>query len=146
MTKNNNRKRKNHSQEMNNKADELLTLVGEKLKFSNPEDANDVTGKNIAGKLRTLDPMMRIYAEKIIYDALFEAQLGTLNRYARIEIPQISDQNSPKSAVNNSITDKSIHNSQVHHRHCFFKVLNKMLSTSIKIYSPHNRAYFQFQI
>lgn len=95
---------------MNNKADEVLTLVGEKLKFSNPEDAHDVTGKNIAGKLRTLDPMMRIYAEKIIYDALFEAQLGTLNRYARIEIPQIPDQNSPNSAVNNSITDKSIHN------------------------------------
>ncbi|KAL4152806.1 hypothetical protein QTP88_000639 [Uroleucon formosanum] len=67
-------KEKNHSQEMNNKFDEVLTLVGEKLKFSNSEDAHDITGKNIAGKLRTLEPMMRIYAEKIIYDALFEAQ------------------------------------------------------------------------
>lgn len=94
---------------MNNKADEVLTLVGEKLKYSNPEDAHDVTGKNIAGKLRILNPMIRIYAEKIIYDALFEAQLGTLNRYARIEIPQIPEQNAPKSATHNSINDKSIH-------------------------------------
>jgi len=94
---------------MNNKADDMLTLVGEKLKFTSPEDTHDVTGKNIAGKLRTLDPMMRIYAEKIIYDALLEAQLGTLNRYARIEISPMPEQNVPNSEVNNLITDKSIH-------------------------------------
>lgn len=72
-------------------SENILQLVGDKLKQSRAEDEFDIVGKNVAEKLRKLDPTMRIYAEKIIHDALFEAQLGTLNRDAHIIIPQPSE-------------------------------------------------------
>lgn len=68
--------------------DSILQVVGEKLQQSRPEDEFDIVGKNVAQKLKKLDPNTRIFAEKIINDALFEAQLGTLNRNAYLFIPQ----------------------------------------------------------
>ncbi|KAJ3654791.1 hypothetical protein Zmor_013954 [Zophobas morio] len=48
------------------------------------EDEFDLLGRLYANKLRKLERAQRIYAEKIINDALFEAQLGSLNRHCRL--------------------------------------------------------------
>ncbi|EEZ99902.1 uncharacterized protein LOC655346 [Tribolium castaneum] len=48
------------------------------------EDEFDLLGKIYASKLRKLEKAQRIYAEKIINDALFEAELGNLNRQWRL--------------------------------------------------------------
>ncbi|XP_046686535.1 uncharacterized protein LOC124372212 [Homalodisca vitripennis] len=44
----------------------------------------DAFGKNVAQKLRLLNNEQRIYAQKIINDALFEAELGGLTRFATV--------------------------------------------------------------
>lgn len=44
------------------------------------EDEFDIVGKNVAAKLRQLPPTQRIFAERLINEVLFEAQLGTLTR------------------------------------------------------------------
>jgi hypothetical protein len=41
------------------------------------KDATDAAGKVYAEKLRSLDVKQRIYAEKLISEVFFEAQLGT---------------------------------------------------------------------
>ncbi|CAG9795898.1 unnamed protein product [Diatraea saccharalis] len=43
------------------------------------EDEYDAIGVNVAAKLRTLPPNMRIIAEKLINDVLFQAQVNGLN-------------------------------------------------------------------
>ncbi|KAG8267286.1 hypothetical protein J6590_054683 [Homalodisca vitripennis] len=48
------------------------------------EDQFDVFGKHIAQKLRVLDNEQQIIAQKLINDALFEAELGSLYRNASI--------------------------------------------------------------
>ncbi|RZB40369.1 uncharacterized protein BDFB_005149 [Asbolus verrucosus] len=48
------------------------------------EDEFDLLGKIYANKLRHLEKNQRIYAEKIINDTLFEAQLGNLSRRCRL--------------------------------------------------------------
>ncbi|XP_071054690.1 uncharacterized protein [Onthophagus taurus] len=78
--------------------DSILQVVGEKLQNSRAEDEFDIVGRNVAEKLRKLDPNMRIIAEKLINDTLFEGQLGTLNRYAHIIIPQVSQHSTKQHA------------------------------------------------
>ncbi|XP_066153390.1 uncharacterized protein [Euwallacea fornicatus] len=46
------------------------------------EDRYDLLGRTIAIKLRTLDNRQRLFAEKIINDTLFEAEMGTLNNHS----------------------------------------------------------------
>ncbi|XP_045541780.1 uncharacterized protein LOC123723247 [Papilio machaon] len=43
------------------------------------EDEYDAIGINVAAKLRNLPPNMRILAEKLINDALYQAQMNGLN-------------------------------------------------------------------
>ncbi|XP_060536073.1 uncharacterized protein LOC132708013 [Cylas formicarius] len=58
------------------------------------EDQFDTIGKNIASKLRNLPHEQRIYAEKIINDVLFEAELGCLNRnYKLVQEPAATNSN-----------------------------------------------------
>jgi hypothetical protein len=44
----------------------------------------EITGKNVAPKLRILTNEQRIIAEKLINDVLYEAQLGSLTRNSRL--------------------------------------------------------------
>jgi len=44
----------------------------------------EITGKNVASKLRILTKERRIIAEKLINDVFYEAQLGRLTRNSRL--------------------------------------------------------------
>ncbi|XP_062541975.1 uncharacterized protein LOC134209974 [Armigeres subalbatus] len=50
------------------------------------EDRHDAFGRSIAFKLRALPDEQRIYAEKLINDAIYEAELGNLKRHCRIQL------------------------------------------------------------
>lgn len=56
-------------------------------------DQHDIFAKNVAEKLRNLEPQMRIISEKLINDVLFEAQMGSLNRRAYVCVPSFNDNN-----------------------------------------------------
>lgn len=78
------------------------------------EDQHDIFAKNVGEKLRHLDPMMRILAEKLINDVLFEAHMGSLNRRAYISIPSFDNSNySNRFSFNESynITEPTYHQS-----------------------------------
>ncbi|XP_044268020.1 uncharacterized protein LOC123013520 [Tribolium madens] len=66
----------NTSAQKKRKRDEPAESFTERL----DEDEFDLLGKIYANKLRKLEKTQRIYAEKIINDTLFEAELGNLNR------------------------------------------------------------------
>ena len=46
----------------------------------------EIVGKYVISKLRTLPNIQRIYAEKLINDVLFEAELGNLSRQSNINV------------------------------------------------------------
>lgn len=69
----------------------MLRIVGDRLATVRQEDEYDVVGKNVAAKMRSLDPEQKIYAEKIINDALYEAQLKNLSRYSRLHNPESNE-------------------------------------------------------
>lgn len=59
------------------------------------EDEFDIVGKNVATKLRQLPVTQRIFAERLINEVLFEAQLGTLNRECKLVIDKTDDDIKP---------------------------------------------------
>ncbi|KAG5896356.1 hypothetical protein JTB14_005834 [Gonioctena quinquepunctata] len=89
------------------KKEELLQNITTKL--DEKEDEFDVTGKHIANKLRNVSRDQMIYAEKIIMDVLFQAQLGTLNRDSQLQVNQErspqQDNNCPSVAYSDSPND-----------------------------------------
>jgi len=62
----------------------VLSLVTDRLQDLGKEDLFEITGKNVASKLRILTKQQRIIAEKLINDVLYEAQLGSLTRNSRL--------------------------------------------------------------
>lgn len=63
--------------------DNVIASVGKRLTDmteAKPEDKHEAFGRNVAHKLRNLPNDQRIYLEKIINDAMFEAELGNLSR------------------------------------------------------------------
>lgn len=54
------------------------------------EDEFDIVGKNVAAKLRQIPRTQRIFAEKLINEVLFEAQLGTLNRDCKLVLNSLN--------------------------------------------------------
>jgi hypothetical protein len=58
----------------------VLSLVKGRLRDLGKEDMFEVSGENVASKLRILIKEQRTIAEKLINDVLYEAQLGTLAR------------------------------------------------------------------
>lgn len=67
-------------------SDRNVALVFDNSKDNETEDQFDIVGKNIATKLRALPKRQRIIAEKLINEALFEAEVGTLNRNSKINV------------------------------------------------------------
>jgi hypothetical protein len=61
----------------------VLSLVNDRLQKLR-KDMFEITGKNVASKLRILTKEQRIIAEKLINNVLYEAQLGTLARNSRL--------------------------------------------------------------
>lgn len=61
-----------------------ISLIVEKLDQLEKGDATDAQGVVFADKLRQLQPMQRIFAEKIISEVLFEGQLNNLTRYTTL--------------------------------------------------------------
>lgn len=73
--------------------DDTISSIGKRLNETRKEDNHDAFGRNIAHKLRNVRNDQRIFLEKIINDAVFEAELGNLNRncYLRISDPTTSN-------------------------------------------------------
>lgn len=59
---------------------EIETQAGKKHRRDSSEDEHDIFGRYVAIRLRNLPKCQRIYLEKIINDAIFEAELGNLSR------------------------------------------------------------------
>ncbi|VVD04839.1 unnamed protein product [Leptidea sinapis] len=55
--------------------DRTIEIIGNKISEITAEDKYDAFGKNVAHKLRSLPTNQRLLAEKIINDALFEAEM-----------------------------------------------------------------------
>ncbi|XP_065080120.1 uncharacterized protein LOC135702971 [Ochlerotatus camptorhynchus] len=69
------------------KCDDVLNIADhDQIQIGKCEDRHDAFGHNIAFKLRALPDEQRIYVEKLINDAIFEAELGNLNRHCRIQL------------------------------------------------------------
>lgn len=64
--------------------EQIFVAIGQRLAEAKKEDHLDVYGKNVAHKLRLLDNDQRIFAQKLINDALFEAEFGTLSRNSSV--------------------------------------------------------------
>lgn len=69
--------------------DQLISFAMKKLTSS--EDEFDSFGKVVAAQLRLLDSDQRIFARKIINDALYEGQLNQLSHKSRIVSFQCDD-------------------------------------------------------
>ncbi|XP_047492143.1 uncharacterized protein LOC125041327 [Penaeus chinensis] len=63
----------------------VLNSTTERLHLKT-EDDFDITGKHVASKLRIVSQDQRIYAERLIAEVLFEAQLGNLSRECKLII------------------------------------------------------------
>ncbi|CAH1372759.1 unnamed protein product, partial [Tenebrio molitor] len=89
---------------------DILTIIGEKLqKEETKGDEFDAVGINVSCKLRRLPGEMKIFAEKLINDVLFYAELGRLSEDTAIMInPRLCPSGPPGSVVPHS---NSTHNS-----------------------------------
>lgn len=80
-------------------SDQELTndvLLSAKNHFKKPikqDDRFDIFGKNVAIKLRDLEKNQRILSEKIINEALFEAEIGQLTTSHKVMNPFIAASN-----------------------------------------------------
>ena len=64
------------------RCDEVLDLVAKKLQSSS-EGKFSACAKYIAQELETLPKEMAIYCQRVINEAIFEAQMGSLNRITK---------------------------------------------------------------
>ncbi|XP_074027710.1 uncharacterized protein [Leptinotarsa decemlineata] len=83
-------------------ADEVLTMVGERLRNQKADDAFNIFGNNVAAKLRTLPRQTRLYTEKLINDLLFEAEMGNIDKHTKIVT-------SVNTSTNSNDTNNSCH-------------------------------------
>ena len=52
-----------------------------------PVDIDELVGQTVGEKLKRLDPEMKIYCEKIIFDAIFKAECKDLTKTSHIVTP-----------------------------------------------------------
>lgn len=69
--------------------DNSSAAPGSRLAARNKEDQHDVFARNVATKLRQLEKKQRLYAEKIINEALSMAELLKLKDQCRITLPPV---------------------------------------------------------
>lgn len=79
-------------------ADQVLLTVGQRLAEARKEDNCDVFAKNVGAKLRSLSKDQRLYAERVINETVFEAELGNLSRYARVNTGTLSESSSSRTS------------------------------------------------
>jgi hypothetical protein len=65
------------------RCDKVLDLVAKKLQ-SSKEGKFSAYAKYIAQELETLPKEMAMYCQRVINEAIFEAQMGSLNRTSRV--------------------------------------------------------------
>lgn len=73
------------------RSDEVLNLVATKLQSS--EGKFSAYGKHVAQELESLPNEMAMFCRRVINEAIFEAQMGTLNRTSRV----VTDPHYPQS-------------------------------------------------
>jgi len=73
----------------------VLSLVNDRLQDLGKEHMFEITGKNVASKLRILTKEQRIMADKLMNDVLYEAQLGSLTRNPRLIVSEPHRYTSP---------------------------------------------------
>lgn len=61
-----------------------LSVVSDRLQDFRKEDRFEITGENVASKLRMLSKEQGIIVGRIIRDVLYEAELGTLTRHSKV--------------------------------------------------------------
>jgi len=68
--------------------DSILSVIGKRLIESTSKQENkfDLIGKTWAYKLSEINKEQIIYAEKLINDVLYEAELGNLNRHCTLSV------------------------------------------------------------
>ncbi|KAG8229776.1 hypothetical protein J437_LFUL005857 [Ladona fulva] len=71
--------------------DAPLNLTAGRLEEANEEGKFSIYGKHIALELENLPNEMALYCKKVINEAIFEAQMGTLNRSSRV-VTDMSEQ------------------------------------------------------
>lgn len=94
------------SEEMQNEdmSDHRPSLMSERLRYDITDDEFNIAGKHIASKLKVLSWDQKLYAERLINEVLFEAQLGNLSRDCKL-VTQKSSQN-PTFADLQPVSDK----------------------------------------
>lgn len=69
-----------------NTADELLTELSNRLDSASKSKQKYCSfGEHVAERLRSMPKDMAIYCQKVINDAIFQADFGKLNHTSRIE-------------------------------------------------------------
>ncbi|KAK3877680.1 hypothetical protein Pcinc_017616 [Petrolisthes cinctipes] len=79
-----NTKRRRNSGSTSSSSNQVLSSVQDQVMSLQPDDEWDHTGKAVAAKLSKLPEKMQIYAEKLIYDVLYQAQRGFLNDKSKL--------------------------------------------------------------
>lgn len=69
-----------------------------------PEDDCDIVGKSIAAKLRKMDDVQRIHAEKLFNDVIYKGMLHKLSEYNYIAdgVPSSRNSHTPSTVSNES--------------------------------------------
>ncbi|VVC39605.1 Hypothetical protein CINCED_3A001302 [Cinara cedri] len=70
--------------------DDLLSVQNHLKRPASQDDRYDIFGKGVALKLRDLNKTQRLLAEKMINEALFEAEMGNLTMLHKVMTPTLT--------------------------------------------------------
>jgi hypothetical protein len=111
----------------------VLSLVSDRLQDLVKEDMFEITGKNVASKLRILTKEQRIIAEKLINDVLYEAQLGNLKRNSRLIVNEPHGYTSPVVHSHNGTEPVTVGSAQ--HLQCTAELVDIRVCTTYIFFS-----------
>ena len=79
--------RKQRKRNMPKEDDEILTAVRARLATPpSPVDQNDLFGKTIGMHLKNVPNEQSIYARKLLYEVVIQAELGNLSQASRLDV------------------------------------------------------------